>query len=304
MAEQVERTVRFFEASVRDQDGQRVEQRSGVTVFDSAHAYAMDDAEGRYRQIRRNGVDYTGWADVAAVSISDFLLIGKVRRSADNPGVTAFGGPPTPLELGRGRLVEPTYVVPVPGTPYIATLGTSSGPRSGAVAEWLTHVGRYADSNLMIELLPVLRRDAFDRLQQATAATGFTVRLPANAEPGRLGHLGRMFDAARGFASDEGVLTVSFSLGRHKAGRDSETDLLDIVDEVARASEVPGAKHASANLRIPGSTGEQTRAVDFIADKLTTKVKLVVEDGAPLSHEAVVSRLVEAIGEARPHLPR
>lgn len=303
MSDQAQRTVRFFKASVRDEDDRPVELQGSPSVFESAHTHAMQDEAGNYRQIRRNGVDYTGWADVSDASTSDFLLIGKVRRSVDNPGVTAAGSLPEPLELGEGHLVEQAYVVPVPGTHYVATMGNSGAPRHGAIAEWLTHVGHYDQRNLTVKLLPVLRRDAYARLQKASGAMGFTVGLPVGADVSLLGSLQDAVRAARGFADGEGKLTISFTIGRHKKGRDSEVDLLDVIEDLSQAGSIEGVKQAAARIRVDDGDGERTQVVDFIQERLTTDIKIAVEDGQPLSHNSVVSRLVEAIDEARPHLP-
>lgn len=292
------RTIKFFELQAVDNDGKEIINVAD-RVFSHVHHSCQQVTLG-YQDIRRNGIDYRGWSGSTQVTQEDFLLIGKRRLPVDNPGVDRGDKLPSPLELeAGGQLVEPAYVVPVLGTPYIAVLGTSNCPRSGALAEWMTVVGGYRDKDLEIHLTPVLRQDAREKLRHAKGALGFTVKIPVNASKSIHGRLGDAFRAAEGFAGGDGSLLFEFSLGRHKKGRDSETLLLN---EISKVADIPETEQAKARLRIDDHNGTTTHIVDFIQDKLTARTTIVCDNEVPLSHDTAVSELKSAISQNREHL--
>jgi hypothetical protein len=292
----IPRTVRFFKVRVVQADDTVVSGRDRE-VFPLVHARCGGTAPDR-REMWRNGRVYTGWAATAPVAQGDYLVVGKKRNPVDNPGVATGDGLPEPLEL-KGVLVEQTYVVAVPDSPCIATLGTSNCPRSGAIADWMTRISGLGDERLSVRLVPVLRTDAQEKLRRARGALSFTVKIPVSAADSVLGHIGNAFRAASGFADGEGELQFEFTLGRHRKGRKSEQTLLD---EVAQVADLSAASKALARLRIDDEDSTVTELVDFIESKLTARVFIQCNSEVPLSNETAVRALAQAIWDNREHL--
>ncbi|QQO78139.1 hypothetical protein [Actinomyces sp. HMT897] len=292
----VNRTVRFLEVKVIDRDEHPVPGKADQ-IFDLVHTHCMAAPSPEHRSTRRNGLDYTGWASTADVVGKDFLIVGKKRSPVDNPSLTVGADMPQPLVL-KGLLIEQAYVAHLSHSPYIAVMGTSGSPRPAAIADWMTHVSRLGDANLEVRLLPVMRKDAREKLRRAHGALGFTVKVPVSVD-GSTGVIKRVLEASRGMAGGEGDVTFSFSLGHHKKGRDSESQLLD---EVVRLSELPGAQKATARLLVDDCESTRTEVVDFISDRLTARAVIQCDDGTPLSHEEALRALTQAIWDNREYL--
>ncbi|RRD29287.1 DUF6731 family protein [Actinomyces bowdenii] len=294
------RKVNFYEIRLVGTDRNPVNRDDWHTILPDAHARFLRTKAPNHTVIR-NGVEYIGWAGNDANTTVDYLIIGKRRSPADNPGVDNGISMPVPLELEDGLLlVEPVYVIPVSGTPYIATIGSSGCPRSGAIAEWIERKGGYIDQDLGVSLMPVLRRDAVERLQQAEAATALTVKiLAASLAENRVSRLRSALQAAKGLTDGDGTISLSISLGRHKSNRDSEVSLLDSIQELA---DLPEAQTAQARVVVPEGNKMKSETIDFLKDKLTAKVILDGDPNEAPTHAAMIRAMLEAISQHRSQL--
>ena len=297
----IKRTVRFHEIRMLMGDRSPVNQEQWHTIFTETHS-RFSKVKSPDRTIIRNGIEYVGWASNDANTTEDYFIIGRRRSPADNPGVEDGATLPTPLELEEGLLlVEPVYVISVKDTPYVVTIGSSGCPRSGAITDWITRKGGYIDQDLEVSIVPVLRRDAMNRLQRAKAATALTVKVSAaSIDSSHSSRLSQALRASKGLIEDDGTISLSISLGRHKKNRDSEFALLDDVQELAGLS---AANTAQARVLVPEGDKMVTEMIDFIKDKLTDQVTLDGDPNEPPSHATMIRAMLEAVSKHRSQLP-
>ena len=111
-----------------------------------------------------------------------------------------------------------------------------------------------------------------NRLQRAKAATALTVKVSAaSIDSSHSSRLSQALRASKGLIEDDGTISLSISLGRHKKNRDSEFALLDDVQELAGLS---AANTAQARVLVPEGDKMVTEMIDFIKNKLTDQVTL------------------------------
>lgn len=303
----VSRTVRFFEVQLHDttpgQEGPTLQQKWNEVIPHVHQSISSAKPDHRLAPVTRNGLEYVGWADNDSVTNENYLLIGKRRSASDNPGVEDGADVPQPLSLPTGqRLVEPSYLLPVAGTPYVATVGSSHCPRGGAMAQWLTQVGDYTSENLEIHFVPVLRKDAAQRLRRAQAGLSLTVKLPAPAiDNSWRDPIGSALGVVKGLTGGEGTVCIDISLGRHKKSRlQGEVDFLSVIQEAESLEQ--DAIDLKARVRVPEGDRLKSETIDFLKDVLTQRVKIDCSPDESPSATSMMLALREAIASNQSHL--
>lgn len=293
------RTVFFYSAVEIDKDGRAHQFGKDWWSNFLEHVESLDEADRRTYYHRRH---FTGEVAETITPAVRYLRVGKQRPGADWPDI----------EFGEGdegarvaAIVEPLYIVPVGGTPYVAVVRTSGAATWEALSDWISTVGKFIDGDTAFALEPYTNRDQLDRLASAVGASKVYLkvdpegldRLPGNTELGKA--VARAANAGAGAVSVE--ITVSF--GRTRAEEAGAEGLVDGVREVISSGSYTRAK---ATLLQPSDDGAGVfkDPIDFVMDRVTLKEAVGDSEDEVLTPDDVVGAMSDAITRFRERLPK
>jgi hypothetical protein len=290
------RKIYFFEPITTNAD--EIESTMDATFWPSLHDHVASLEDERLRN-QYLGHKYAGAARKEVSPAEKFFYIGKTRNGADWPDMQREGSDPTALELAEpgAGLVEPAYLLPISGTPYVAALRTTAGPSWSAIENWLAAVSGMDVQGETFELRPYVRHDQLARLHAAIGVS----KLHLKVEPGS--DLASGTDGVIGTAMREvqdlgaGGVTVDIQLSFGHA-RPDEAAAAQIAAELQ--SMMGNVKFRSASATLLSPTDEEGMeykkdAVDFFKDRVTgTALVGTSEDERPTA-PAVLKAMTEAI---------
>ncbi|MDR6571538.1 hypothetical protein J2X60_000163 [Curtobacterium sp. 320] len=254
------------------------------------------------RRLTYRGRKYVGRVEQSISPVAKYLYLGKLRPGADWPDVVDREGGTVPLaSTGILELIEPLYLLPVEGTPYMAVLRTSAGPTWPALTDWLGMAGRFYARGHSIELQPYARRDQVERLRSAVGATKIHLKFdPGAAEllPGQ-SQLARAVREASAAGAGAVSVEMSVSFGRARPDEAGADELVEGLREIIGSD---GYTRAEATLLQPSVDGVEKDYVDFALDRVVyTEYVGESEDETP-TPEAVLHALSDAIDSFRTQL--
>ena len=262
MARRKKRTVRIMKAV-------RIEDETGGVVEDEASDFwplVVDSLADRspepYFDWEHNGHDYRGRVKQA---LEPILYLAKQRNADDAPSQWD-GDDAIPLST---PIHEPLFVLPIPGTPAVAVLGTSGAATPVAVGRWLTGYLRSATRGESIELHPVIRHDQAEILERAITATSLELSVDAaEYTPRSDGRIERGLALAAEANDGRGRATISLSMGQ---GRhvDGSGEFLQAARELFTD---PALKRGQVRAIVPnGERGLRGEMLNLVSHRFTYK---------------------------------
>jgi len=294
-----ERLVSFFSGVETDEN--EVVKQYGTDWWANLleHVEGLPDEARRTTYRRRR---YVGSVQQTRSPSMKFLYLGKVRPGADWPDIVDAHGDSAPLaSTGVSGLIEPLYLVPVSGTPYMAVMRTSGGPTWEALTDWIMDVGKYVQAGKSLHLQPYARKDQLERLAQAVGATKIHLKFDpegAAAVTGRT-QLGRSVQEAAQAGAGAVSVEMIVSFGRTTPDEAGAEELVQGVQEIVGTN---AFTKAEATILRQGSHGLEKDWINFALDKVVlTEAVGDSEDETP-TPEAVMSAMSEAIRRFRDRL--
>jgi hypothetical protein len=297
-----EKTIYFLEPVLIKQSGAIEEIETGFWPRLHRKVKALSDIQRRFEY---RGRKLMGEARICHSPAADYIYVGRARRGADWPDFSDATGIVTSLPISGDQgvaLIEPAYLAEVTGTNYVSMVRTTGGPSTQAIQEWINMVMGMINTGDHIELRPYVRRDEMERLAAAQGATRFHMKVDAHQMEDQT-PAGQMTEAMQsvqralqGNASVE--LIVSF-------GNTRPDDVVshEVAAEVQRiVGKMPASKLEATVLR-PGDNGELIRdKINFIRDRVTAKEYVGESEDEPVTPEAMLSALHQAIRKFRKQL--
>ena len=224
--------------------------------------------------IRKGRHDIKGKVKSSTSPSVDYLYIGRDRRPEDFPD---HRDPSTSEERELdlvGELVEPSYVLPIPGTRFVSICRTSSGPSSSAISAWLTSAIGGLGKDDVIDLRPVIRQDTLDRLRNSDGVQRAYVKvLPGSVPFGEAGSIAQAVNSVKGQFGPDTYVGVEVSYGNATA--DPEGSFQGKAElERMLMSDVELSK-AEATLKTTDDRGvEKREQISFNRDAFAERVKV------------------------------
>lgn len=302
------RTVFFFSAVEVDtaDNSREVAIDFWPEVFN--HVRSVDD---KAREITIRSRLHIGEVITSESPAQEYLYLGKLRQGADWPDYRDTAGNHANLTdvPDIQRLIEPAFIVPVSGTPYIAVLRTSGGPTPTSIAGWLSGVLGYFETGNRLELQAYALKNQLERLRGAVGASRIHLKVAADSlddvEPGT-----RIVQAMRA-AQDIGNSGVSIdmlvSFGNAKPDEVGADEMAKAVDELLSIDKTFTSRRvlqkATATLMLPSEGhGYVKDKVDFTLDRVTYKEQVGDSDDDPLTPSSVLKAMSAAIVKFRSKL--
>lgn len=290
------RTVYLYEPYLLTPKGEikDVPQDVWKSILDAVESL---DADHRLKTV--SGQSYRGATRTTKTPAARFLYIGKRRDPSDWPDHAKEGADGLPLSID-GELVEPMYIVPMPGTNYIATLRTSAGPRHSSTASWISQVIKPADG-MEFCLRPVVRHDALIRLAAADQVASVSVRIDEFTElPDGTGTFTDALKEMQDAGGTSALINITMSYG-HKSA-DSATSQ-SIISGLSKMLRLPGLRNASAKVSEHQSDGKVRKAqLDFFNDQIAQRVSVGSSTKEAQTPEVVMAAMYAALDHFRTNL--
>lgn len=271
-----ERSVFFLEATLVEPDGSVVEIDPGF--WERLHARLRTTGANK-RFLTLSQIRYGGAARSHPSPAVDFIYLGKRRRRSDFPD-HAVNDEQDEVALDvPGDLVEPLYIVPVTGTNYAAFMRTSGGPTFDACERWVSHQLDLKEDSTQFELRPYVRRDAVERLRNASGVARLNLVFEPGSLDGQRHPSGQLAEALRLAESIGGAgASIEFGVTFGRA-TPSEHGAEAYARELEKILQVAGIRRATATLlnrkpaEAPGRAPKYARdKVNFIRDQVVHRV--------------------------------
>ena len=292
------RPVHFLEVVEVDQNDQ-VHHLEGNDFWNYLWDHAKTLGEDRL-DLRHRGTTYVGRARETVSPAAKYFHIGRRRFASDYPEIETDDETPESLSLdmiaGNPKgLLEPAFLRPISGTNCIAALRTTGAPSWSAIQTWLNDVSGWIEKDRSLELIPVVRDDADEKLHLAESAARVHVKLAGDADLSNPdGELEQALEVAQRAGSRTASVELKISYGRSLPDLAGGGGLLSGLKSIRRN---PGLQKLQATLiHANQSTRNYDRdTVDFIKDKVTAKVAIGDGRGTQTSHSDVMHGLSSAI---------
>lgn len=295
------KTVYFFEPVMLDQ--RDVPQRIEPEFWDFVHKRLalLGEEELRAEFLGRK---FLGAARYESTVGQDYIYIGRMRPGADWPDVTDDAGEiDTLASTGFNlSLVEPSYLVGVSGTNYVAFVRSSAGPSTTAITTWLNLMLGLEATETRLELRPYVRKDQLDRLARAQTATKLHLKIDPDVMTGSspTDDVGKALKAAQNAGAGAVSVDLTISFGRATPTDGAGEELIDEVRKVLTGSARVPFKKAVANVVLEDENGELIRdTIDFTRDRITVQQTVGADENAEPTPRVVIAALNEAISEFR-----
>ena len=282
------RTVYFFDIVAEKPDGSVEEFEVGwwVGLMDHLQTSDADDLRSEFR-----GRKYEGEVRTERAPAARYLYVGKLRPGADWPDIRNEDGEHASLASTgvASAVLEPTYVVPIAGTNYIAVMRSSGGARWSALQTWLNVVSGFDSTDDLLVLRPYARQDQLRRLQQSVGAS----RIHLKVDPDVLTDAHTSSDVARAMQTviraGAGAVSVEMivSYGNSSPDADGAEALADGVRDIVSS---PGFSKAKATLLRQEGDHLVKDQVDFTLDRVTLSEEVgESEDEEPTARSVLIA---------------
>ncbi|MFC4903803.1 hypothetical protein [Kocuria oceani] len=185
------------------------------------------------------------------------------------------------------------------GNMFAVMRENNSAPREGAFVSWLTQVlrreGIMADTQMQLDVAPVIDEERRRKLREATGARQVTLGSVIGLQDGGMGWMETLF--ARGPRRNFQSLNVELVVKKTQDSTPEDmANLLDWFEETFGSLEADqgGATKASAKVNLEGQ--RRSEEVNLLRHRLTQKVRveLGTEQSQSLKAERAMDRLVWA----------
>lgn len=220
----------------------------------------------------------------------EILYLAKHRNADDAPSQWS-GDDAVPLST---PIHEPLFILPIPGTAAVATVGTSGAATPVAVGRWLTGFMQCQEEGASIELHPVLRQDQEEVLAKAVTATSLEISVDAaEYDPRSNGAIEQGLAVAARANGGQGRATISLSMGqgRHSDGR---VEFLQAARSLVRN---PSLRRGKVRAIVPDGEREMRgELLDLVSQRFTYK-KATGDNNTSLSVATAYPALREAVDD-------
>jgi hypothetical protein len=284
------RTVNFYE--VVRADGQRMRD------VDWPHLLSeLATTPTSARRFRSGFRDVVG--SVYTHDETDTLLLSNVRQRGDLPQRMSFSdGTIGELEVASGEgIVETSNVVFFnPGNVIAFVLGSTSAPRTTALEDWLNGLKLIHEP---IEIRALVRDSVMQKLRQADTGKLIQVKVGTSAAEALRTRAPRISALTRTARETFGDVTIEMII-RVPQGSRTNDEGRAILEEGFGLAQAPEGL-AKAKIKYSEQDSGRTEEIDFLRDRLTTKVKVQVSDaqGNPVRNSSVVDAIMRSYGELR-----
>lgn len=237
----------------------------------------------------------------------NYFYCGKSRNREDWPDLREQNSSIQPLsEAGvTGELIESTHFLKATHKSVIALVRTTSGPTKSAIEKAINDLMDYQTVGWTFELVPFIRTDQFEKMQQATGATKMHLKLaPGSAVPPAASSdaVGQAFERAQEVANSN-LLSVDLQLsfGNSNPDESSRRGLLKSLRNLAGSPAEAGRfAKAQATLTMEDEDGQFVRQkIDLIADRVTIKEQFSQSSDEQPDSKRIVQGLLDACSKFR-----
>jgi len=298
---QVEKTVRFFDTVVVDDNNVRkaVEDDFWSTLIDAIEKRELAD-----RSAQVYDVEYIGHAVKPKKPSLPHLQIERIRDLNEMLNVSdVVSGDVEPLDLDdpNKRVSEPTFLVPLASHGRVAVMSPAVQPtRAETLGRWLTAVLGLVPKGYSLELIPVVDPEILEKITGADGA----VMLEVHVDPGvdvpssGGGVVGDAFRSAQKQELEEARLVLRWSLGRSGGPQSVRAALRDAALWVAQNGFSANAKVKLASFDQDGRlVRDEVRAI--FDDRVARKVTFQTHAGERTPDEVILNAIATAILEFR-----
>lgn len=296
------RRIYFFEPIEFDQHDRPTSYTQSFWTNFHSHVKDLgnpaDPEKNKRLRMEYLGRKYSGAARLEIAPAENYFYIAKARPGSDWPDVETADSQTTQLALAdpSSRLVEPAYLLPVSGTPYVAALRTSGGPSWSAIENWISSVSGLATQDKRIELAPYVREDQLERLRAANGVSKLHLKVePDAAGLGSIdGELAKALETVQHLGAGAVSVEIGLSFGR---ARPDERAAEDIARQVERLITNVKFKNASATIMAPSEDGKSfaKESVDFYKDRVTGTEYVGTNEDEAATPPVVLKAMSEAI---------
>lgn len=289
-----ERTVAFWE--VVNADGQRQDDVDWPDLL--ARLSLATPAQRRFTTSSR---DLYGW--IYTLAETDTLVLSIVRERDNLPQRLLVDYTVSDFEMAEGEgVIESSNIAFFnPGNILGMVRGSTSGPTTSALTEWMNGLDLL---EYPISIRPLVRADVQRQLADADFGRAIVVRVNSSATDALAEATPRIASLTRMAQQQFGDVIVEMTIRvPQDAGHDAESRA--ILEEGRRLAVAhPGVGRARLVYR--SEETERRAEVDFLADRLSTKVAVEVRDveGNPVRNVSAVEAIMTAYEEFRPELLR
>jgi hypothetical protein len=229
-----------------------------------------------------------------------YFYVGGVRNRSEWPdSINDDTGQVDALKTVdvNADLIEPTFMVPFGASNQIAVLSMSfSSPRVSALETWVSGVAGRTSGIDGYALIPVINRRVAERLQQASGAMAFRVKVQADAEIPESGGgvIGEAARVARQVSTDT-MIELGWSLGNRHGTSETKSEMLG----AARWVRSDWVRQAKVTLELPDGDGFTRERYDLIEEVFTSVQNFDIPADLPPSEMSVLTGIDEAIESFR-----
>lgn len=284
------RTVNFYE--IVHEDGRRLQDVNWPHLMSD-----LATASTAARRFRAGFRDVVG--TVYTHDETDTLLLSNVRERGDLPQRMSFSdGTIGELEVASGEGIVETSNIAFfnPGNIIAFVLGSTSSPRTTALEDWLNDLKLVHEP---IQVRALVRDSVLQKLRQADTGKQIHVQVGTSAIDALSNRAPRISRLTRTAVESFGNVTIEMII-RVPTGDGSEEEGRAILEEGFGLAQAPTGL-VKARMKYADHNSERTEMIDFLRDRLTTKVKVQVSDaeGNPVRNSSVVDAMMRSYVELR-----